>query len=385
MNSAYHFNGTQKIQFNGAGKLTEIGNQSPVFTMSVWFKTESNSDQVLLGGFGWGYLLYVLGNGNVQLSTVQGVTGIWTNSTSISILNDGCWHLAVVSKSANTVKVYVDGNLEVNSNVINNSFSPYGTSKSFFGANGQDNNLFFTGSIDDVCLWNRELSSLEVANLYDVGIQTVTGNFFDDEIVSCDSEVMLNVAVTSPLAIYVWNNDTIVNSEFIISNSGVYFLEVFNSNCRLVDTVNVLFNQPSHDSVFANIQFGDSIIFAGTTLKNSGVYTYQGLNVYGCDSTVTLTLSVEPLLTCNINAPTTTLCEGESATLSVNTTGGPGASTQLPANLQQGLVAYYPFNGNANDESGNGNNGTVNGATLASDRFGNVGSAYSFDGVSDLS
>jgi hypothetical protein len=48
-----------------------------------------------------------------------------------------------------------------------------------------------------------------------------------------------------------------------------------------------------------------------------------------------------------------------------------------------GLVGWWPFNGNANDESGNGNNGTVNGATLTTDRFGNVGKAYSFDGVND--
>jgi hypothetical protein len=47
------------------------------------------------------------------------------------------------------------------------------------------------------------------------------------------------------------------------------------------------------------------------------------------------------------------------------------------------LVAYYPFNGNANDESGNGNYGVVNGATLTTDRFGNSGKAYSFDGVND--
>src|SRR3989339_639159 len=53
------------------------------------------------------------------------------------------------------------------------------------------------------------------------------------------------------------------------------------------------------------------------------------------------------------------------------------------SSLNQGLVAHYPFNGNANDESGNGNNGTVNGATLTTDRFGNVNSAYSFDGVDD--
>ncbi|HEX3047248.1 MAG TPA: LamG-like jellyroll fold domain-containing protein [Bacillota bacterium] len=49
-----------------------------------------------------------------------------------------------------------------------------------------------------------------------------------------------------------------------------------------------------------------------------------------------------------------------------------------------GLVAYYPFNGNANDESGNGNHGAVyGGATLTTDRFGNANSAYSFDGIND--
>lgn len=52
-------------------------------------------------------------------------------------------------------------------------------------------------------------------------------------------------------------------------------------------------------------------------------------------------------------------------------------------NLTNGLVAWYPLNGNANDESGNGNDGTVYGATLISDRNGNSNSAYSFDGVDD--
>ncbi len=48
-----------------------------------------------------------------------------------------------------------------------------------------------------------------------------------------------------------------------------------------------------------------------------------------------------------------------------------------------GLVAYYPFDGNADDQSGNGHNGTVYGASLTNDRFGNPGSAYSFDGIDD--
>lgn len=55
-------------------------------------------------------------------------------------------------------------------------------------------------------------------------------------------------------------------------------------------------------------------------------------------------------------------------------------SLQTPASPDK-LVAYYPFTGNANDMSGWGNHGTVNGATLTTDRFGNPNGAYSFDGV----
>ena len=48
-------------------------------------------------------------------------------------------------------------------------------------------------------------------------------------------------------------------------------------------------------------------------------------------------------------------------------------------NLTSGLVAWYPFDGNASDMSGNGNDGTVYGATLGEDRNGEAGKAYAFD------
>lgn len=60
-------------------------------------------------------------------------------------------------------------------------------------------------------------------------------------------------------------------------------------------------------------------------------------------------------------------------------------TAQVPSYVPtNGLVGYWPFNGNANDVSTNANNGTVNGATLTTDRFGNLNSAYSFDGVNNL-
>jgi hypothetical protein len=62
------------------------------------------------------------------------------------------------------------------------------------------------------------------------------------------------------------------------------------------------------------------------------------------------------------------------ATLSIS------LQAQIPTD---GLILYYPFNGNSIDESGNGYNATVNGAVLTTDRFGYANSAYEFDGNDD--
>ncbi len=49
--------------------------------------------------------------------------------------------------------------------------------------------------------------------------------------------------------------------------------------------------------------------------------------------------------------------------------------------ISDSMIAYYNFNGgNLNDSSGHNNNIYFSDATLATDRFGNPGNAYSFDG-----
>ncbi|MBT6653228.1 MAG: hypothetical protein HOB39_10885 [Gammaproteobacteria bacterium] len=56
-------------------------------------------------------------------------------------------------------------------------------------------------------------------------------------------------------------------------------------------------------------------------------------------------------------------------------------SSPVWASLDDGLVAYYPFDGNANDSSGNENNGTENGGVTYT--TGVNGQAASFDGRND--
>lgn len=60
-------------------------------------------------------------------------------------------------------------------------------------------------------------------------------------------------------------------------------------------------------------------------------------------------------------------------------------SGTVSAGIDDGLVAYWPFSGNADDKTGHGHNGTVFGATLTSDRFDNPLSAYAFDGTAYIS
>ena len=80
---------------------------------------------------------------------------------------------------------------------------------------------------------------------------------------------------------------------------------------------------------------------------------------------------------------TATILPGKLTTANITLSFLPGSLTinvnWLPTD---GLVAYYPFNGNAKDESGNGHDGTVFEASLTSDRFGNANKAYSFNGSS---
>ena len=76
----------------------------------------------------------------------------------------------------------------------------------------------------------------------------------------------------------------------------------------------------------------------------------------------------------------------DSFTYEVNDGKGGTATAIVSINMcvsSRGLAAYYPFNNNAKDESGNGNDGKVFGATPTADRTGRGYSAYRFDGDND--
>lgn len=115
---------------------------------------------------------------------------------------------------------------------------------------------------------------------------------------------------------------------------------------------------------------------------NPSDYHTDSLRWKSSDTSV-LSISGYGLITAKKIGSSTVSVTNISGTVSVNAlvTVGPAPLDSL----KMGVVAYYPFTGNAADSSGNHFNGVVNGATLTTNRFGVTNSAYHFNGYSNIS
>jgi len=134
-------------------------------TMSVWVKTSSTTGSVIIGGYNAGAdnTGYGLGFGQ----TVAGKISYWSQTygswvTANSLINDGLWHHIAVSVSGTTATFYKDG--QIDGTVTTNVPSSYSGTRAI-GAR-KDGLSPFTGSIDDVRVYNRALTPSEVSQLY---------------------------------------------------------------------------------------------------------------------------------------------------------------------------------------------------------------------------
>ncbi|HLG95335.1 MAG TPA: LamG-like jellyroll fold domain-containing protein [Bryobacteraceae bacterium] len=170
----------QALQFNGSSSYSQVTSSlsTQVFdlvsdlTLSLWIQTTNTSRlETLLskysgGGTGAGYILKTTPAGAVafQLGGANLITGnpVVTGGSGI---NDGRWHhIAVVVRLGSTVSFYVDGVLSSLPTV----FSASARANSLFqmGANPDPTlGANFTGSMDEVRIYDRALSSSEIASL----------------------------------------------------------------------------------------------------------------------------------------------------------------------------------------------------------------------------
>ncbi len=127
-----------------------------------------------------------------------------------------------------------------------------------------------------------------------------------------------NVTLTATGAsTYAWSN-TSTNAAITVSSAGNYTVTVTDANgCSNTATKTVTVNPTYNIPLTHSICQGESYNFYGQNLTTAGTYTHTLQTVNGCDSVLTLTLTVRPLPSPTISG-NTTLCQGQSTTLTAN-------------------------------------------------------------------
>lgn len=260
--------------------------------------------------------------------TVVGYLQSSINPQYQSIGDNTIWHYIAVTKNGLNGKIYLDGNLLTDSTYSNepfiwNSLLLGATQACVFCAPAPD----FFGQIDDLRISNTERSSSQISSYYN------------------SNQPFISDANTIGLYNFDISNGT------ILQNSGA------GNNGNLFGGVN-----------YVSGKFGQALNF-------DGIDDYARIS----QSLPTNIITIEFWFKSTDTSATMAMFEYAYNTGIYLQTSGDSCEN-ISGSFSNGLVGYWPFCGNANDESGNGNNGTVNGASLTTDRYGNANKAYTFNG-----
>ena len=154
--------------------------------MAAWFKTTNNyagnAYIVNKGGSGSETAGKNMNYGIWMTSSEKIAAGFETSAgtdytvTSPATYNDGKWHYAVATyDGSSTVRLYIDGNSVATKTTSGALPDKAGTQPLRVGANSLSLNGFFVGAVDEVRVWNRQVSSTQVSSQYNSGTFDTTG------------------------------------------------------------------------------------------------------------------------------------------------------------------------------------------------------------------
>jgi hypothetical protein len=287
-NSAFSFTNNSISVLNS--NFAAFGSNS--FSCSVWAKYTNPGNS--LGNFvrygngvngdGWG-MRYT---GDSKINSLEySVTN--NNITSSLAYNDNNWHNIIFVKDVNNLSVilYIDGVLintvSMMSSYINDI--SIGLPFNIGTANGYEN---FIGSLDDIGIWNRALTQCEIQVLYDVqlGSQSISAGI-DQTLCSGDS-----IALSASGGInYQWSNNVLDSQAFAPTQSNVYVVNGTNAlGCQGSDTVMITVLENATSTL--NETALDSYTLNGQTYTESGTYSQTIPSANGCDSVITLNLTL---------------------------------------------------------------------------------------------
>ncbi|HEY4798059.1 MAG TPA: LamG domain-containing protein, partial [Bacteroidia bacterium] len=249
--------------------------------------------------------------------------GSWHQANTNSAVPLNQWvHIVATRKANEDAKIYFNGVLQPSTSVAWTGGISYSGTMIGMGKQKDISNRYFNGKIDEIRIYNRAITPTEVLLLYYEGL-----------------------------------NPKIQSSGYSCLGTG---------SDRLKSTVNA-----------NNLKTGITYEYG---LDNTYGYTIKGVP----DSVAGTTNTADSASVAGLQSGVTYHYRVKAANLAGATYSSDQVFKTYVSKLDSGMIAWYPFSGNAVDSSGNGNNGTVNGATLTTDRFGNANGAYNFNGVNSF-
>jgi len=174
------------LSISGGGAYLKIAN--PVvaldpaanWTVALWIKTTTAGAAYLYqgdGSWGSGNTQFYLNNGNTAAgSKVGGVryAGGWLTGTTA--VNDGNWHFIAMTDNGSAQAIYVDGNVD---SLLSSMTHVANGSQVWIGGRGDtgDGTVAFNGQMDELYMFNRALSQVEVRSLTNSLSALTVGNF----------------------------------------------------------------------------------------------------------------------------------------------------------------------------------------------------------------
>ena len=335
------------LNFDGVDDEVELGNwfNYQQFTIEMWVNPAASQspyaniiDNNHSASTNW-VLQQNGGNHNSYYFALSGTPA----AVSFSLTANTWQHLSIV-RDANSLKVFLNGT-EMGSYPYSGNILYNGAQYVRLG-NWGNGGRPWNGSMDEVRFWNRPLTQAEIQDR-----------------MSCE----LAPAQTDLLAYYKFNQgfSNCNNDEEIT-------LTDFSGNNHSGDLLSFSRAGTSSNWITGNV--------TGTCGQLNTYYEDADSDGFG-NAAVTIEASTAP----EGYVSNSTDCDDTKASVY------PGATEicngiddncdgQIDITIPGGAKLNMPFTGNASDISGNGNNGTVNNATLATDRFGNANAAFSFSG-----
>jgi len=443
-NKAYDFNGGSWLKASDHAVL-DFGNGD--FSLTSFINVRAiNSGRIVSAGYTANDGIWGLGFGSnpawgsgIRINYFVYSGGAYRdfNSNAITNYTLGQWAFVGVTKSGNTMTFYFNGQPAGTAVIpyVSNSNSYLSIGSRQLGANSQIE--YFNGKIDEVRIYRRALTAVEMQKLSGisdtgpvVAYYPFNGNANDESGngnhaavygagLTADRNGSANTAydfngssswlkasdhavldfgngdfsITSFINVRAINSGRIVSAGYT-ANDGIWGLgfgsnPAWGSGIRINYFVysggayrdfnsNAITNYTLGQWAFVGVtKSGNTMTFyfngqpAGTAVipfaSNSNSYLSIGSRQLGANSQIEY-----------FNGKIDEVRIYRRALTAVEMQKLSGISDTGPA------VAYYPFNGNANDESGNGNHAMVYGASLVADRNGSANKAYDFNGGSWL-